>query len=418
MCCGRGARAAVLGLSLLFAGITAFTGLSVHRTMASHSSSSSTRRTASLPDKLIVGYTNWNQCDESVLTAARAGVNVIVWFSINLSLDTHSGQPVITNGPDWTCVARTAAILAAEGLPTTHLISIGGWNSPHPALPPGPNAVEAVYAAWNHWNRAIAAQPHLNFPGFDGLDWDLEGNDDPLSPYNEFTVECLDFIGRFSQLAQRDGYIVSMAPAESYLDPSRPFFDRSLRHEYDEWRDLAPGFAYHGLNAYAYLLSRYGRADDGLSETFAFVTIQLYEGYSHAQYKAIVLRQSVPDVLVDAVQALINGWIIDYSHDDALKYPVKTLVNVPPQRLVVGLANGWAGDGKFFLAFPDEVREAYHRLMQQSHAPRGFAFWNILDEGKASPLRPGQEVWMARGLNDFLHTRPPPTDVDSSLTDL
>jgi hypothetical protein len=38
-------------------------------------------------------------------------------------------------------------------------------------------------------------------------------------------------------------------------------------------------------------------------------------------------------------------------------------------------------------------------------APRGFAFWNILDEGKESPQRPGVPVWMAEGLNEFLQIR-------------
>jgi hypothetical protein len=55
---------------------------------------------------------------------------------------------------------------------------------------------------------------HTGFYGFDGIDWDIEGNDDFSSPYNHFTVECLDLMGRFSQLAKEKGsYIVSMVPA-------------------------------------------------------------------------------------------------------------------------------------------------------------------------------------------------------------
>jgi hypothetical protein len=38
-------------------------------------------------------------------------------------------------------------------------------------------------------------------------------------------------------------------------------------------------------------------------------------------------------------------------------------------------------------------------------APRGFAFWNILDEGKESPQRPNFPVWLAEGLNQFMHIR-------------
>lgn len=37
--------------------------------------------------------------------------------------------------------------------------------------------------------------------------------------------------------------------------------------------------------------------------------------------------------------------------------------------------------------------------------PRGFAFWNILDEGRESEQRPREPVWMAAGLNRFLNTR-------------
>ena len=46
---------------------------------------------------------------------------------------------------------------------------------------------------------------------------------------------------------------------ESYLDPTMNGFDRSLLHEYEEWATIQPGFTYHGLNTYAYLLDRYGK---------------------------------------------------------------------------------------------------------------------------------------------------------------
>ena len=65
-------------------------------------------------------------------------------------------------------------------------------------------------------------------------------------------------MGQFSVLAKKDGYIVAMAPAESYLDPTTSQFDRSLSHPYPEWKDLQPNFRYHGHNTYAYLLAEYG----------------------------------------------------------------------------------------------------------------------------------------------------------------
>lgn len=71
-----------------------------------------------------------------------------------------------------------------------------------------------TYNYWNYWNRHIAARPSLGFFGFDGFDWDIEGNDDEESPYNQFTVACLDLMGEMSQLAKvRDGYFVTMVPA-------------------------------------------------------------------------------------------------------------------------------------------------------------------------------------------------------------
>ena len=57
------------------------------------------------------------------------------------------------------------------------------------------------------------------------------------------------------------GYAVSMAPPESYMDPTRGGFDRSLLHSYDDgWH---PDFKYHGLNTYAYLL---GATDPEVSQ--------------------------------------------------------------------------------------------------------------------------------------------------------
>jgi hypothetical protein len=37
-------------------------------------------------------------------------------------------------------------------------------------------------------------------------------------------VEVLDLMGEMSQRAKREGYIVAMAPMESYLDPTTSTF--------------------------------------------------------------------------------------------------------------------------------------------------------------------------------------------------
>lgn len=212
------------------------------------------------------------------------------------------------------------------------------------------------------------------------------------------TCECLDLMGRFSQLAKEKGnYIVSMAPAgknsfcyyffsrfdfkyihflvliiriESYLDPTTNAFDRSLLHEYEEWIPIVPGFSYHGRNTYAYLLDRYGYYNNSSSSnldtttvtttntnnyTFDFVTIQLYEGYSHAEYNITQLHIPPTEYLISFVRSVLRGWEVDYSTDSDLQYPYKHKLLIERSRLVVGLANGWAGDGKFLLIYPEEV---------------------------------------------------------------
>ena len=129
------------------------------------------RGSVKLPERLIVGYANWNECDDNIIQAVINGVNVIIWFSINL-LTSPTGKPIITNGPDMDCVADKVKRIRELGLETVHLISIGGWNSPHPDTT---NGADVVYDHWNWWNRNFAARPEKGFYGFDGFDWDIEG---------------------------------------------------------------------------------------------------------------------------------------------------------------------------------------------------------------------------------------------------
>jgi hypothetical protein len=49
-------------------------------------------------ENLAVCYGDWGQCDSKVLTAARQGCNVIVWFAINIRLNPTSGSPWIMGG--------------------------------------------------------------------------------------------------------------------------------------------------------------------------------------------------------------------------------------------------------------------------------------------------------------------------------
>ena len=207
-------------------------------------------------------------------------------------------------------------------------------------------------------------------------------------------------MGEMSQLAKQDGYIVGMAPAESYMDPSTSEFDYNLLHNYPEWTELQPNFNYHGRNIYSYLYSQYRTTTSG-EDTFDFISFQLYEGYSHAVYNISILGTQPSLYLQSFVEMVLKGWDIATFSSSSIS------VHVPRTHLVVGLANGWADGNKFLLVWPEELVAGYESLKAAGIHPRGFMFWNIADEGinavdKSGVSRP---FWMARGLNSFLHTR-------------
>lgn len=350
-----------------------------------------------LPSNIVVGYCNWSQCDEKVTTAVQDGVNVLIWFAINLESHYDSNLnktiPIITNGPDFNCVARKIKELKEiHNLNPINLISIGGWNSPHPTTNIEP---EIFFEYFNDWNRNIIST--VDFNGFDGIDWDIEGNDNINSPNNVFTIETLNWMGKFTELLHNNNYIVSMAPAESYLDPSTSEFSLSLLHDYPEYADFQPDFKYHGRNVYAYLLSKYNNC-------FDFITIQLYEGYSHALYNLFYTKNiSVSEYLHNLITNIKNGWMINYSSVPELMLESQP-VSIEPRRIVIGLANGWAGDGKFLLIYPEDLKKAYFYMKENDIIIRGFAFWNILDEGKVSVQNKEYgPLWLARELNSIIN---------------
>jgi len=209
----------------------------------------------------------------------------------------------------------------------------------------------------------------------------------------------------FSQLAKADGYIVSMVPAESYLDPTTSEFDQSLLHTYpDGWQ---PGFTYHGRNPYAYILSRYAHThmpDGSRMDTFDLVLIQLYESYSHLSFNVSQLNQPPAAYLSAWVPSVLAGWFVDFGSDADVNWPSQT-VRVPQKNLLVGFANGWAGGSdKNVLIMPEDVGRAHAALDAQGLAPRGYFFWSISQEGSVPP---GQQtpLYFAAGLNDFMQTR-------------
>jgi len=345
-----------------------------------------------LPRTVIGGYSSWGTCDQTrFVQEAIDGVNLIWWFQINL--------PPTLSESFLDCVANVSQNLKNLALPTTHLVTVGGWDAPHPI---NYTSASEMYNEWKTWNEQVVSRPGFE-GGFDGIDWDLEGFDDPKNPFNTLAVKTLDLVGGFSQLAKNDGYLITLVPCESYLDPTTSLFDRSLLWPYS---DFHPEFKYHGHNNYAYFLSRYGEtqlASGATVPTFDATTIQLYESFSHADYNITVLGQSAAQYLAQFIKNIIAGWKVEFSSDPSINWST-SLVSVPASRLMLGLANGWAGGPtpKSVLIMPSDVKGAWALLGDS--VPLGIGFWDMPDEGRI-PTGQNVSLYMARDLNSFMNTR-------------
>ena len=261
--------------------------------MASNMASKASNMASNLPfEKFMVAYQSWSECDENVFTAVEKGVNVVIWFATNLVSDSD-GNAAMVGGPNRTCVEDKIAQLGDMGYGgVKHLISVGGWDASHPntthsgeskrgAKRRASNAISShencalVLSYKRHLLRNQRSNPHPSFQPFsrfasliaaeeyaeafetfsdglyDGLDWDLEGNDALTSPWNYFSRPCLDLMADLSKLLHDKGYIVSMAPPESYLDIQTTEFSKfvNLTYPSDDW-DVDPPFSYHGHNTY------------------------------------------------------------------------------------------------------------------------------------------------------------------------
>ncbi|CAD7947174.1 unnamed protein product [Amoebophrya sp. A25] len=220
-----------------------------------------------------------------------------------------------------------------------HLVVFGGWNAPHIVWPSTMEedlqsslTGEDFFRAFDVWNRDIVSRGEYGWDGFDGIDWDWEGHDNRDAATSIFSRYTLDVMGQMSVAAKKAGYIVAMAPAQSYLDPrcccTRPgsndltgtgslcdfSFSLKLPPAPVKWH---PEFKHQGRNCYAYALGKYGKTvldehgaggndyapsdelttsgvppDEGhtqdrqvVVDTFDFVSLQLYETNSLALYE-------------------------------------------------------------------------------------------------------------------------------------
>ena len=347
-----------------------------------------------LPEKLLIGYTT-NSCSDltcmsKITRAVQDGVNVIIWSFPRFVPSTETNRVVVQGGPDRSNFELYKQELIALGYSDViHLASFGGWNGPH--LPPGYDAQE-LFDAWIDFNKSPSTNAYL----FDGIDWDLEGEDNVQGSNNLFTLECLEQLGKFSVLAKNHGFLVSMAPAESYLDISNPNFSRYVNLSYPE--DWHPEFKYHGWNVYAYILAKWEPYID-------FISIQFYESYSHAAYQITQRGVQHHEFLIQYIQQLtsqnsLSGYYVNFEQDTSVQLE-NQFVKVPLNKLVFGFANGWTSDGNDRTIFfpPSQVQIAYNQLQAQGREPKGFMFWVIDEEGSGG-------VYLTPGLNDILRIRP------------
>lgn len=189
-----------------------------------------------------------------------------------------------------------------------------------------------------------------------------------------------------------DGYIVSIAPPQSYLDLSSTRFSRfvNLTHAGRNWHS---DFSYSGANVYAYLLAHYGDDID-------MVSVQLYESYSRAGYDINELGVPASTYIESYVEDLAlrhEKFYVNFSQDPELNMKGQ-MVRLPLSKLVVGLANGWADGVTTLFVDPLDAGKAYERLCQKGCAPRGFMFRTIDEEGMNG-------IFMAHALNQAIHIR-------------
>ena len=321
-----------------------------------------------LPKKLRIGYASWSECDEKIFEAVENGINVLIWFSIDMSSDETNKKPKFTRGPNYDDVAKMVEKIKKNNYDIINLISIGGWNSAH---------VNTNFTAEEYFNEWIEFNKNISkgeFFGFDGIDWDIEGHDNFSSSTNHFTFDELNLMGEFSKLLKKNNYIVSMAPAESYLDVYTNEFSLSLLHNHDEWKNEFPDFNYHGRNVYAYLLAKFS------VDTFDFISIQLYEGLTHALYKYEKEKIKFGEIIENLIEKYIQGYEVDFSSEKDCDLG-KKIIKIDENKIVIGLANGWAKD-KFLFVDEKEIIEGYKYLREKGKDIRGMMYWTIAEEGK------------------------------------
>jgi hypothetical protein len=136
-----------------------------------------------IPSRVLIGYgSNVEKIRQAVV---NGGVNVVIWSFVDFRR-SENGQVVPKASVSLEEAAQLQTELNEKGFNhVLHLMSVGGWNGPH--LDPLVSAED--------WCQAFR---DTNI--FHGIDWDLEGNDNLSSIYNEFTMQTLTQMGEISRL--------------------------------------------------------------------------------------------------------------------------------------------------------------------------------------------------------------------------
>mmetsp|Transcript_82293 Transcript_82293/g.130119 ORF Transcript_82293/g.130119 Transcript_82293/m.130119 type:complete len:223 (-) Transcript_82293:133-801(-) len=193
-----------------------------------------------------------------------------------------------------------------------------------------------------------------------------------------------------SSFAKKAGYLVTMAPVQSYFDVTTSKFNRFLNNSNEDYH---PDFFYRGRNSYAYW---WAAAPEG---TFDLVTIQLYETYSPAM-QALHSGISGEKYLQSYAAHFLKGWTVHFD-DPTLPLQGDVKIQVPSSKLLLGLSFGSPPKWAFF--WPAQVAAAY-QAAKEAERPRGYSFWMIGFEDSFRNRSNGT-LSFARGLNQFLHVR-------------
>ena len=124
------------------------------------------RKIQELPKKLKIGYASWGQWDEKIYEGVQNGLNVIIWFSIDMASNEDNTKPMFKRGPNYEDVGKMIKRFKDNNYSVINLLSIGGWNSPHVNTN---FTAEQYFKEWLNFNKKITNEEN-DFYGFGGID--------------------------------------------------------------------------------------------------------------------------------------------------------------------------------------------------------------------------------------------------------